>query len=588
MTNRLLIYGLILWVSIIGSLAFDRNKSAQNDKVGQQDSTLSTTEPATNIQDEFSSLLSTGSLSSRDLKQTSKNEIRQAGIQGTSMEKGEGALTQPVNSVNPGDSSNSFLSFDEWKKMKSKEHSSSSPERHIARVREPVDPSCYKEKECIGEELEIDLGFLTAKDEWNEGGDEKQENIEEKESIGNVYKKQFNYASLDCAATIVKSNSEAIGATSILIESKDKYLLNPCSAPQQFVVIELCEDILVEEVDIANYEFFSSTFKKFRVSVSDRIPVVKNDWTILGEFEAENSRELQRFQIHNPQIWASYLKIEILSHYDDEFYCPVSLIRAYGKTMMDEFKLDQLKAQEDKEQLIAEKNIDNLAGSNIQEECNNIETHLEAINLNAMSNIAGALSCTSKLIPLKFDEFFKDVNASFCPPKQAISSSSSVVPVIPEESIFKNIMKRLSQLETNSSLTVSYIEEQSKLLSRSFEQLEMVHEAKFGHLVTVFNNTMMNNLDLLDNFANKLKDQSLRILEEQKLENDKFTNRHLLHLERLEKEVSFQRRIVYASFFAFVGLTSYLLITRELYFEDFEESKNDCIEKPNIVQQAIR
>lgn len=115
------------------------------------------------------------------------------------------------------------------------------------------------------------------------------------------------------------------------------------------------------------------------------------------------------------------------------------------------------------------------------------------------------------------------------------SSSSSAVPVIPEESIFKNIMKRLSQLETNSSLTVSYIEEQSKLLSKSFEQLEMAHEAKFSHLVTIFNETMMSNLDLLNNFANQLKDQSLRILEEQKLENDKFTNRHLLHLERLER-----------------------------------------------------
>lgn len=168
------------------------------------------------------------------------------------------------------------------------------------------------------------------------------------------------------------------------------------------------------------------------------------------------------------------------------------------------------------------------------------------------------------------------------------SSSSSAVPVIPEESIFKNIMKRLSQLETNSSLTVSYIEEQSKLLSKSFEQLEMAHEAKFSHLVTIFNETMMSNLDLLNNFANQLKDQSLRILEEQKLENDKFTNRHLLHLERLEKEVSFQRRIVYASFFAFVGLISYLLITRELYFEDFEESKNGAIEKADIIQQAIR
>ena len=586
MANRLLIYGLILWVSIIGSFALDRNKTAQNAKIGLHDTTVITSAATMNMRKDCASPLSTGSLKTHAFRQPSRVEIRHAEIQENGEKKERGALTQPATTRKPSDSSNSFLSFDEWKKVKSKEHSSS-PERHPSRMREPVDPSCYKEKECIGEELEIDLGFLTNKHEWSEGEGNQKSSNEEKD-ISKVYKKQFNYASLDCAATIVKSNPEAIGATSTLIESKDKYLLNPCSALQQFVVIELCEDILVEEIDIANYEFFSSTFKKFRVSVSDRMPVVDNEWTILGEFEAENSRELQKFQIHNPQIWASYLKIEILSHYDDEFYCPISLIKAYGKTMMDEFKIDQLKAQEDKEQSIAAKNIDNLNEQNIQDGCNNIETHLEALNASTVSDIAGVLSCTSKLIPLKFDEFFKEVNASFCPPKQIISSYSSAVPVIPEESIFKNIMKRLSQLETNSSLTVSYIEEQSKLLSRSFEQLEKAHEAKFGHLVTIFNETMMSNLDLLNNFANQLKDQSLRILEEQKLENDKFTNRHLLHLERLEKEVSFQRRIVYASFFAFVGLISYLLITRELYFEDFEDGKNGTIEKVDIVQQAIR
>ncbi|EJS41656.1 slp1p [Saccharomyces arboricola H-6] len=587
MTNNLLLYGLILWVSIVGSFALNRNETAQHAKAYLDNKTLTTGGYATEIQKELSSLLSTGSLIRPDFRHTTRVEIRQAEIQGSSEKKEQGTLTQPINSMNLDDSSNSFLSFDEWKKAKSKEHSSS-PERHSARVREPIDPSCYKEKDCIGEELEVDLGFLTNRDEWNEGEGHPKVHTEQKESIGEVYKKRFNYASLDCAATIVKSNSEAIGATSILIESKDKYLLNPCSALQQFVVIELCEDILVEEINIANYEFFSSTFKKLRVSVSDRLPVVNNDWTVLGEFEAENSRDLQRFQIHNPQIWASYLKIDILSHYDDEFYCPISLIRAHGKTMMDEFKLDQLKAQEDKEQLIAATNIDNSREANIRDKCNNIETHLEALNTSAMSDIPGLLSCTSKLIPLNFDEFFKEINASFCPPKQITPFPSSAVPVIPEESIFKNIMKRLSQLETNSSLTVSYIEEQSKLLSRSFEQLEMAHETKFDHLVTVFNETMMNNLDLLNNFANQLKDQSLRILEEQKLENDKFTNRHLLHLEKLEKEVSFQRRIVYASFFAFVGLMSYLLITRELYFEDFGENKNESTGKQDIIQQAVR
>ena len=39
-----------------------------------------------------------------------------------------------------------------------------------------------------------------------------------------------------------------------------------------------------------------------------------------------------------PLIWARYSKIEIASHYGNEFYCPNSLVRVHGKTMMEEFK----------------------------------------------------------------------------------------------------------------------------------------------------------------------------------------------------------------------------------------------------------
>ena len=175
--------------------------------------------------------------------------------------------------------------------------------------------------------MEIELGFF-AKDE--------------QEQEDKPYNRRYNYASLDCAATVVKSNAEAIGSTSILVENKDQYLLNPCSAVNKFVIIELCEDVLVEEVEMANFEFFSSTFKTIRLSVSDRFPVSRNGWVVLGEFEAENNLQIQQFNIKNPQIWARYLRVEVLSYYNNEFYCPISLIRAHGKTMMDEFKMGQI------------------------------------------------------------------------------------------------------------------------------------------------------------------------------------------------------------------------------------------------------
>src|SRR5690606_17520947 len=109
--------------------------------------------------------------------------------------------------------------------------------------------------------------------------------------------------------------------------------------------LELCDDILVDTVVLANYEFFSSIFRTFRVSVSDRYPA--KVWKELGVFEARNTREVQAFAIENPLIWARYLKIEFLTHYGNEFYCPVSLVRVHGTTMMEEYKNEEINAIED-------------------------------------------------------------------------------------------------------------------------------------------------------------------------------------------------------------------------------------------------
>ena len=105
-------------------------------------------------------------------------------------------------------------------------------------------------------------------------------------------KERFNFASFDCGAVVMSTNKGAKSATSILQESKDQYLLNVCEAPEKFVVVELCEEILVDTVVLANYEFFSSAMRTFRVSVSNRYPP-KKDWTPIGTFEAKNSRDAQ-------------------------------------------------------------------------------------------------------------------------------------------------------------------------------------------------------------------------------------------------------------------------------------------------------
>lgn len=164
---------------------------------------------------------------------------------------------------------------------------------------------------------------------------------------GKTSKERFNYASFDCAAAILKSNPEAKGSSSILDENRDRYMLNKCSASNKYVIVEMCEDILVDTVVLANFEFFSSAFKDFRVSVTDRYPIQERGWKTLGSFVGNNTRTIQVFAIENPLIWARYVRIEFLSHYGNEFYCPLTLLRIHGTTMMEEYKNQENAKQEE-------------------------------------------------------------------------------------------------------------------------------------------------------------------------------------------------------------------------------------------------
>ncbi|KAJ1821211.1 hypothetical protein LPJ60_002759 [Coemansia sp. RSA 2675] len=155
-------------------------------------------------------------------------------------------------------------------------------------------------------------------------------------------KERFNYASSDCAAVVLKANREARGLTSILNSKKDMYMLNECSARSKFVIVELCDDILVDTIVMGNYEFFSSTFRDTMVYVSDRYPPKENStWTLLGHFQAHNSRDAQVFPVIDPKLWARYLKVEFLTHYGHEFYCPLTVLKVYGATQMEQYRKEE-------------------------------------------------------------------------------------------------------------------------------------------------------------------------------------------------------------------------------------------------------
>lgn len=452
-----------------------------------------------------------------------------------------------------------FKSFDDWKREKLLELKQEYQERI------PHENSfAFKGSNANNEEIRdaFDIDF---------------EIFNEEEPEGKVYKDKMNYASLDCAATIIKTNSEAQGASSVLLENKDKSLLNPCSASNQFVTIELCEDILIESIVMANLEFFSSTFRRVRFSVSERFPVPKNGWKIIGEFEAENTRTIQTFKINNPIIWARYLRIEVLSHYGEEFYCPITLVRAHGVAMIDEFKME-IQSEDEGSEIMRRANELN----QVQQEKCQIPQSFATNNMSFFLDQKQYSQCIAPLTLIDFEEFFQDHRGNENITK--ITDSTSSLPLNTEESIFKNIMKRLAGLEMNTTMSVMYIEEQSKLLSKSFGKLEDSYAEKFDSLISVFNDSIHTNLGTLNKFAHELRDTSLNIIEEQKLENRKFMTSTLNELERLKSDSLYQTRLTYLILFGLITLLLYVLLSREVYVEEHLNDDGWYVETPSLVK----
>ncbi|KAI2612811.1 uncharacterized protein GGS25DRAFT_477178 [Hypoxylon fragiforme] len=257
-------------------------------------------------------------------------------------------------------STGAFMSFEEWKRMMLAKSGQDELEPRNRRTKDARgDPYPADDFDSFGDEGEVSLDFDAYSDRISEIASSTKPSQKEKgkegqvekvtydeglaqgyrsKDAGTTCKERFSYASFDAGATVKKASPGAKNPKAILVENKDSYMLLECSMQNKFVVVELSDDILVDTVVLANFEFFSSMIRHFRVSVSDRYPVKLEKWKILGTFQARNSRDIQPFLVQNPQIWARYIRIEILSHYGNEYYCPMSLLRVHGTRMLDSWK----------------------------------------------------------------------------------------------------------------------------------------------------------------------------------------------------------------------------------------------------------
>ncbi|XP_014518879.1 SUN domain-containing protein 4 isoform X1 [Vigna radiata var. radiata] len=154
---------------------------------------------------------------------------------------------------------------------------------------------------------------------------------------------EYNYASASKGAKVLGSNKESKGASNILSRDKDKYLRNPCSVEEKFVIIELSEETLVDTIEISNFEHHSSNLKAFELLGSMSFPT--DVWLLLGNFTASNVRHAQRFVLQEPK-WVRYLKLNLQSHYGSEFYCTLSVVEVYGVDAVERMLDDLINTQD--------------------------------------------------------------------------------------------------------------------------------------------------------------------------------------------------------------------------------------------------
>jgi hypothetical protein len=81
-------------------------------------------------------------------------------------------------------------------------------------------------------------------------------------------------------------------------------------------------------------------------------------------------------------------------------------------------------------------------------------------------------------------------------PTKVSASSSQVAPAAPtmQESFFKSVQKRLQKLESNSSLSLQYIEDQSRALRDAFQKVEQRQMVKTTSFLEYLNTTVLNEL----------------------------------------------------------------------------------------------
>ncbi|KAL6894927.1 UNC-like C-terminal domain-containing protein [Trichoderma evansii] len=543
-----------------------------------------------------------------------------------------------------------FMSFEDWKKMMLEQTGQDPQDLHLRNSsgRQKTDRSSPDLDDVgLGEEGEISLVF----DDYGEGEREgpkpgpptesananSDEDIDDtlmskdgktpihrSKDAGKTCKERFSYSSFDAGATILKAGPQAQNAKAILVENKDSYMLLECSAKNKYVIVELSDDILIDTIVIANFEFFSSMVRHFRVSVSDRYPVKMDKWREVGIFEAANSRDIQAFLVENPQIWAKYVRLEFLTHYGNEYYCPVSILRVHGSRMLDSWKdsetnrEDEVHEEEeedipvptvatqpaaadpaaagpspqprDKNETLPElastclPRVDELPFPNMTETCAVSSVAAGDAKLGDPSSGQtgegtkrqtkdGAVEPDSALQESSKSDTTQARDASSAQPikqtdpskatidnaqtsaessdttgsssgstKSRTASASSATPTV-QGSFYNSITKRLQQVESNLTLSLKYVEDQSRIMQDALRRTEQQQVTKLTRFLGDLNHTVLAEMRNVREQYEQIWQSTVLALESQREQSERDIVALSTRLNLLADEVVFQKRM---------------------------------------------
>ncbi|XP_077229231.1 SUN domain-containing protein 5-like [Tasmannia lanceolata] len=267
---------------------------------------------------------------------------------------------------------------------------------------------------------------------------------------------EYNYASASKGAKVLAHNKEAKGASNILGRDKDKYLRNPCSAEEKFVAIELSEETLVDAVQIANLEHYSSNFKDFVLLGSLTYPT--EAWISLGNFVAGNVKHAQKFMLPEPK-WVRYLRINLLTHYGSEFYCTLSFVEVYGVDAIERMLEDMIVVSDEPavDQSLNSKPVVVLtpgtkAGSSGKNENDNVHSKVDP----AVKRADNVDMQKPNMPNTKTEVPLTDVPDPVEEVRQQPSGR------IPGDTVLKILMQKVRSLELNLSVLEEYIKEVSR------------------------------------------------------------------------------------------------------------------------------